>query len=291
MKLTVVTAVRNALSTGNRDALVRCIESVARLKTPHEHLIYDGASDDGTVDLLHKLEDKTPDLKVVSEPDTGIYNALNKGVRDAKGEWFYVLGADDYILIPENMDRLIMEENCDEIVTPTVRYEGIRNVILSHIFINVPYCHQGTIVKTEVLRKFGGYDEKYRICADYDFFLKIHKAAMDIRHRNTVFAYYDGRGVSMVNAAKTFEDFCNVAAAEFGTTQAEIQRMCKGGWPPFAVVTKYLFHKDTALRDAARTAVKSCTRRILRIIFWPITLFCKCPGMLMSLISRMKGIP
>ena len=107
MKLTCVTATFNCIKAGNRERLVRCIESVAKLKTEHEHLIYDGESTDGTAELLRELEAKTPGLKVVSEPDTGIYNALNKGVRDAKGDWFYVLGADDYILHPDVLDSII----------------------------------------------------------------------------------------------------------------------------------------------------------------------------------------
>ena len=290
MKLTCVTATFNCVKSGNREQLIRCVESVAKLKTPHEHLIYDGASTDGTVDLLRELEKATPGLKVVSEPDTGIYNALNKGIRDANGEWFYVLGADDYILIPENMDRLLVEENCDEIVTPTIRYEGIRQVTKLSIFTNAPYCHQGTIVKTAALRKFGGYDERYPICADYDFYLKLHKAAMNIRYRDAVFAYYDGRGVSAVDRTLTFEEDGHVAAAAFGTNQKSIMRMRYGGWPPLTMVIPYLFHKDTALRMAARTAVKSCVRRIFRIVFWPVTLLRMCMETLTHLISRFCSI-
>ena len=66
-------------------------------------------STDGTVELLRELEAKTPGLRVVSEPDTGLYNALNKGVRDAQGEWFYVLGCDDYIIHPQLLDEIIVE--------------------------------------------------------------------------------------------------------------------------------------------------------------------------------------
>ena len=85
MKLTCVTATFNCIKAGNRERLIRCVESVAKLKTEHEHLIYDGVSTDGTVELLRELEKRTPNLHVVTESDTGIYNALNKGVRDAKG--------------------------------------------------------------------------------------------------------------------------------------------------------------------------------------------------------------
>ena len=78
MKLTCVTATFNCIKAGNRERLIRCVESVAKLKIEHEHLIYDGASTDGTVDLLRELESITPRLKIVSEPDAGIYDALNK---------------------------------------------------------------------------------------------------------------------------------------------------------------------------------------------------------------------
>ena len=290
MKLTIVTAARNVIAAGNRDALSRCIDSVTRLHTPHEHLIYDGASTDGTSEMLHELASKIPTLKVVSESDTGIYNALNKGVRDAKGEWFYVLGCDDYLLIPGNMDRLLAEEDCDEIVTPTVRYEGFRHVDIRSIFINVPYCHQGTIVKTELLRSFGGFDEQYRICADYDFFLKLHKAAKNIRYRDTVFAYYDGRGVSMENEDRTFDDFCRVAATEFDTSPNVIKRMRNKGRPALSVVAPFLFHKDLALRTAARSAVKSNVRRFLLVVFWPLALLRRCLKKTVALISRSKGV-
>ena len=272
MKLTCVTATFNCVKSGNREQLIRCVESVAKLKTPHEHLIYDGASTDGTVDLLRELEKATPGLKVVSEPDTGIYNALNKGIRDANGEWFYVLGADDYILIPENMDRLLVEENCDEIVTPAVKREGIRKIDFRSIFTKGPYCHQGTIVKTAIIRQFGGYDERYRICADYDFYLKLHKAAMDIRYRDVVFAYYDGFGFSTTNLEKTFSEDCRISAAAFGSTPEKMRRMRNGGWPSLSVISSYLFHNDTALRTAARTIAKSSIKRTIRSIFWPVSL-------------------
>ena len=172
VKLTVVTAVRNAIAAGNRDALVRCVESVALLKTMHEHLIYDGASTDGTIDLLHELETKTPGLKVVSEQDTGIYNALNKGVRDATGDWFYVLGCDDYICHPAVLDRLVAEverSNHVEAIVSTVRRQTSSSEEdwftdtsqLDQIFTDPCVCHQGELLRTSIVRDLGGFDERY----------------------------------------------------------------------------------------------------------------------------------
>lgn len=273
MKLTCVTATFNCIASGNRETLIRCIESVAKLKTEHEHLVYDGASTDGTVELLRELESTTHGLKVISEPDTGIYNALNKGIRDAKGEWFYVLGADDYILIPKNMDRLLVEEaDADLIATPAIRYEGIRPVVPSWIFMTGPYNHQGTVAKTSVLREFGGYDERYRRSADYDSYLKFHKTAKTIRYRKTVFAYYDGRGLSATDIEKTFEEEAMVSAAAFGTSVERAKWMRHGAWPPVGMLSHYLFHPDPTLREASRLAIKGCVWRVLRLVFWPLAL-------------------
>ena len=190
MVLTVVTATFNCLDSGSHDCLLRCVESVASIKTEHEHLVYDGASKDGTAELLFALEKEIPTLKVVSEPDTGIYNALNKGVRDAKGEWFYVLGADDYICAPNVLDNLLgnAAKETMVMVSPVERerenrfYRKLPD--MAKIFWTVPCSHQGIVMRTKLVRGCGGFDEKkYEICADWDMMLKAHE--MGAKHHYT----------------------------------------------------------------------------------------------------------
>jgi len=268
MKLTCVTATFNCINAGNRESLIRCIESVSKLKIEHEHLIYDANSTDGTVALLRELESRINGLKVTSEADTGIYNAINKGVRDARGEWFYVLGADDFILNPETLDKLLTEEDCDQIVTECVTHDRIRPVAIDGIFCTSPYCHQGTVVKTKVLRSFGGFDERYKICADYDFFLKLHKAARDIRFSRMVFAYYDARGVSHQMYHATIVDDSLVASRHFSPSFEEYMDFrLHGRRPSLFLALRYCFHPDYALRHAARL-------NLLRNLFFPI-LICR----------------
>ena len=267
MNLTVVTAVRNALATNRREALIRCIDSVAALKTPHEHLIYDAASTDGTVELLRELEARISSLTVVSEPDTGIYNALNKGVRDAKGEWFYVLGCDDYVMMPRVMERILRDNQttCDEIVTPEKTYDGIRKITTDRIFRSTPYGHQGTIVRLSVIRHFGGFDERYHICADYDLMLKMHEANCRIKYINECFAYYDGQGVSFQEMGATFHEQAVISATHFHQTLERMLKIRAGSRPPMGVFLPYLFHKDRALRENARIG-------FFRSLLWPMVL-------------------
>src|SRR4029079_8021412 len=80
------------------------LDSVASLRAPHEHIVIDGASDDGTVELLEGRED--PHLTWISEPDSGQTEAVNKGLRRAQGELLAWVNADD-AYIPEAVDRAI----------------------------------------------------------------------------------------------------------------------------------------------------------------------------------------
>ena len=280
MKLTCVTAVFNAVKSGNCDNLIRCIESVAALATEHEHLIYDGASTDGTVELLKELENKIPALKVVSEKDTGIYNALNKGVRDAKGDWFYVLGCDDYISNPSVLDQLLtqMSDDVDEIVAPVEREDGQRPFFrkikdLSVIFRTVPYSHQGMILRTRHVRRFGGFDESYKICADWDMMNKVHHATLNIEYTFRPFAFYASGGLSD-NSHQGWLEVRSIIEKHLNLTDEEAHQFREIGFPPLNKMLPYLFGKDLAYRLGAREMVwrnlKFHFLRFLSIMYRPI---------------------
>lgn len=273
MKLTIATAVRNAIAEGRRAELVRCIESVATLETSHEHLVYDGASTDGTVDLLRELESKTPGLKVVSEPDAGIYNALNKGVRDARGEWFYVLGSDDWVFAPTVMDSLLRNAGSARFLVAPVRAEGSVLQIpdktnLSTIFYRTPHCHQGILVQTDDIRSIGGFDESLSICADLDVMLKLHGKAIPAQYSFEPFADYSLSGVSekrveirRKETVQCIRRFLGLPDGPgFGGKQS----------PQFRTMARFVFHEDKVLRLSARAMVRKRAKRIVRILLYPL---------------------
>lgn len=276
MNLTCVTAVRNAVADGRRAELIRCIESVAKLETPHEHLVYDGASTDGTVELLRELETKTPGLKACSEPDTGIYNALNKGVRDAKGEWFYVLGCDDQIVAPAVFDSLITTVPSDTrlIVAPVQTGTTLRQIPDRHhlkgLFTRTPHCHQGLIMRTADLRMLGGFNEQYKICADYDIMLKLHGLAVPTFYSFTPFADYSLSGTSerepdlrKFETARCVRHFLGLSEGQdFGDRRA----------PPVHVMMKFIFHKDLAIRLSARSMIAKRIKNYIRFVLFPLVL-------------------
>lgn len=277
MSLTCVTATFNVIRAGNRERLVRCVESVAKLKTDHEHLIYDGASTDGTVELLRELQAKTPGLKVVSEPDTGIYNALNKGVRDAQGEWFYVLGCDDYVRHPNVLDAIIASIPPPEKIIATDVYQdncmgrANRRVNLKETLLSTPYCHQGVLMRTGLIRGEGGFDEKYRIAADYKLLLQCHLKGVCIGYRlgdKYMFACFGMSGLSESNIAEMFHEF-DLVVAELFRRKVPLERRDRYYLPP-NVLLKLCFHPDAGVGTSAKYVLRLLARRWMRIVLYPL---------------------
>lgn len=256
MKLTIVTATFNAIDSGNREALIRCIESIERLPVDHEHLVYDGASVDGTVELLREYATRMPSLRVVSEKDTGIYNALNKGVRDASGEWFYVLGCDDCILNGKNMIRALEigeKSGADAVATPVfVSEDGSKSVgiLRNHEFCGV-YPHQGILMQTTLIRKHGGFNDSYAAAADYDLVLHTMQSGARYVYSKAPFAYFSRGGLSG-NLLRTNEEYAKIMQDRLGLTQSEAGDLQRFLTLPFRVALRYLVHRSPQLRQAAR---------------------------------------
>ena len=259
MKLTCVTATFNCIKSGNRDKLIRCAESVAGLKIAHEHLVYDGASTDGTAELLRELERHTPGLKVVSEPDTGIYNALNKGVRDAKGEWFYVLGADDYIVSEDNLQAALNEgvaEKADIVATPVYISEDRAtklDISTRNVIGNMPYPHQGMLMRTAAARALNGFNEEFSITADYDMVLRaLLQDRKTILKGGLTFASYSYSGVSIVNKAVALGE-CHVIVARYlCLAKKDAERYSKRNLLPLGKCLWLMACKSPALKASAK---------------------------------------
>src|SRR3954453_12002766 len=131
--LSVITPARNMAQF-----LPDTLDSVAALRTPHEHIVVDGASDDGTVELLEGRED--PHLTWISEPDRGQTEAVNKGLRLARGDLLAGVNADD-AYTPEAVDRAL--EHLD------------RNPLTDAVFGAVNYIDEnGEVFRTLVPSKF-----------------------------------------------------------------------------------------------------------------------------------------
>lgn len=241
MRLTVCTAIRNALSSGNSEEVERCIRSVAAIPCEHEHLVFDGGSTDGTVELLRRLSAEIQTLRFVSESDEGIYDALNKGVCAAKGIWFYVLGADDYILSPEVLVHhmnLAEMESAEVLISPVETCDGLIPKLRSKIYRfsrGMAYPHQGVLIRTALARKLGGYDASCRIAGDYKLHLAAHVKSAQTCVAWKAFAYYSVSGVSS-NTELARAESRRMACEVLDLSTAEAERYKTTGNIPWRIV-------------------------------------------------------
>ena len=254
--ITIVTATFNALKAGRREQLIRCVQSVAKLPIGHEHLIIDGASTDGTVDVLRELACSFKDVRIISERDAGIYDAYNKGAKIAVGEWIHYLGCDDYIISPENMVAAIFKaekDKLDFIVSPVQfgRNNAHGGVRLHTRLLGMGYSHQGVIMRKSVIAEFGGFDLRYKISADVDLTLRLHLAARRFGVFRKVFAYFDDGGISVAQLAATREESTRSIAEHLKLNAGQLAQLRKKRLLPFGIAVRYLFHPDHAIRFSA----------------------------------------
>ena len=262
MKLTVCTAVFNMLSRGQGESVRRCLASVAAVPVAHEHLVFDGGSTDGTVDLLRELAAEHPNVRLVSERDAGIYDALNKGLRAAAGDYFYVLGSDDLIHDPAALAEAVRtgsDADADLVLSPVRLENGTlqpkRPASVFRILRKMGYSHQGVLVRTKLLRRVGGFDLRFRIAGDHHALMRCHLAGGSVVRAWRAYATFGGDGVSSTRRAAAVDDDIAAIADVHGLSPEAARRFRKTGIAPWSLIRR--------LRAAEAPFLGDCARRLL----------------------------
>jgi glycosyltransferase len=221
MKVTIITPVYNAKNT-----ILETIESV-RLQTylNYEHIIVDGLSDDGTLDVIESLPNDGR-MSLYSEKDRGLYDAINKGLKLSSGEIIGVLNADD-VFLDENSLGLIAASFSGDInfvysdlyyvkrndLSIIVRAWKSRNFEKSMIQLGWMPPHPTVYMLKDFMHKVGTYDsENYKISSDYDYLLRaLSREDLKIHYTNHFVIKMRAGGVSnnsLFNCPKKiFEDY------------------------------------------------------------------------------------
>lgn len=176
--ITIITATYNS-----QKVVERCINSVLNQTYKNiEHIIVDGKSTDRTVDILKKFNNKT--LKWISEPDTGVYDAWNKGIDLSKGDWILFIGADDslYEDAIENYIEFLNNSNSEyDFVSSRIHITNSSGKIIrtmgwawdwksSRKRNNI--AHPGSFHSKSLFAKYGKYNTEYGIVGDYELLLR-----------------------------------------------------------------------------------------------------------------------
>lgn len=198
MKISIITVVFNAVKTIEQAILSVLNQSYKEL----EYIIIDGGSTDGTLDIIRKYEKKISYW--VSEPDEGIYNAMNKGIDIATGDVIAFLNSDDWY--EKDTFKCVSENFKDDIDILAGRVAVYRNGEIledkkvfsssEEIMIRMIYPHPGIFARRKLFDKFGRFDESYKISADYDWLLRIYIQDIPIKYIDKVLVNFRAGGAS-----------------------------------------------------------------------------------------------
>lgn len=180
MKVSIITVCYNSANT-----IKSTIESVINQTYNNiEYIIIDGASKDGTIDIVSSYGAKVS--KFISEPDKGIYNAMNKGIKIATGDIVGILNSDDFFTTKEVIQKVVDEFNKSDIdalygdvqfVKPNnlqkiVRYYSSKNFSLKKFKYGFMPAHPSFYVKRTFFENIGFYKEDYKIGADFELLIR-----------------------------------------------------------------------------------------------------------------------
>ena len=230
MKITVVTVCRNCEKTIEEN-----LKSVAaQTFDDYEHLIVDGASTDKTIKIVQEFDN--PKIKLISEPDNGIYDAMNKGVNNAKGEYIIFLNADDKFA-----DENVLKRAAEKMNTKKDLYYGDltffdveKNTYNTRKQNNVNFVyicggmlfHPTIFAAKKLFDRAGLFDTNYRIVADYEWILRVltkFGATLEyLGFTTTIFTQGTGASTTPENKEKHKAERKKVQALYFSKVQSTI---------------------------------------------------------------------
>lgn len=203
--ITVITVCYNA-----EDSVDKTIKSIINQNNDSiEYIIIDGGSNDNTVKIIKKYESKYH-FRFISEKDNGIYDAMNKGINMATGEYIFFLNCGDKFVDNCVIDDVIYEikNNKPDILYGNILEEKNNKMDkLSYKKFKLDkksfckgnmICHQTIFIKNEILKKYK-FNIKYKICADKDLIITLYKHKFEFKHFDRIISVYDRNGISSTN--------------------------------------------------------------------------------------------
>lgn len=213
--ISIITVCYNSEKT-----IEKTIESILNQNFQNfEYIIIDGKSTDATIGIIEfykqKFIDKNISLTIVSEVDNGIYDAMNKGVKLAKGNLIGILNSDDWYesnillnvydifvktnsyFIHGNMNLYSVDREFIKTLEPKNNYTAIRKM---------PFFHPTAFVHKTIYNQLGYYSLKYKICSDYDFILRVIKNNFKITYLNIAITNFTKGGISTTQIKQSLQE-------------------------------------------------------------------------------------
>lgn len=202
-KITIITPTFNA-----GESIETALLSVANQTYKNiEHIIVDGASKDKTLQLIRRYLKKYKNIRLLIEPDEGIYFAMNKGLDLCTGDWIYFMGADDTFynenVLTDLYDQGLFQE--EQIVYGNVIIKGDAPWAKDNSIYDGPFtleklfrwniCHQSIFYPKSVIRQVGYYETKYKVTSDWDYNIRCW-AKYKFTYTDKIIAFFKTGGKS-----------------------------------------------------------------------------------------------
>lgn len=209
MKLSIITINRN-----NANGLDKTIQSVINQSyEDFEYIVIDGNSTDHSIDIIKKYNSNINYW--VSETDKGIYNAMNKGIAKANGNYVLFLNSGDYLVNSDVLKSVFEKQQTADIIYGNMQIDWGNGKITSgkmpdkitfkQMYIDTLW-HPVSFIKKTLFDKYGLYNETYKVVADYDFFFKVIIINnVTTYHINVDIAMYNLNGLSSLPENKALE--------------------------------------------------------------------------------------
>lgn len=200
----------------SREALTMTIKNVVRQDYPNlEYIIIDGKSDDGSCEVIE--QNKTSLSYFVSEPDNGIYDAMNKGVKACRGEYVIFMNAGDKFATNDVLKHIFSNRQNADVIYGDVVKDGV--VKKAHPYNNshrMCFCHQSSITSVECLREHP-FDTAYKMSADFKLFKVLDKAGKTFAYVPLAIADFNTSGVSNTNRSAGLKENMRIVCENDGT--------------------------------------------------------------------------